>query len=102
MPYVDLQSAGIEFPASVVAELELAGVQIERCESALPGGQTVKAVRLPGAAEEAIGRPRSGAEGDTAMPQGPARRDWGEVRVYRGSLWLALETAWATVITNFL
>jgi hypothetical protein len=29
--FADLNAAGIEFPASVVSELELAGVEIERC-----------------------------------------------------------------------
>src|SRR5881227_1527289 len=57
--YVDLQSAGIEFPASVVAELELAGVQIDRSQSGGPGGRPLRAVRLP-ATEEVVGRSQRG------------------------------------------
>jgi hypothetical protein len=65
VPYVDLHAAGIEFPGSVVTELELAGVQIDRCETAGPAGRAVRAVRLPGAAAEAAGarRPTSANRG---------------------------------------
>jgi hypothetical protein len=93
--YVDLHSAGIEFPGSVISELELAGVQIDRCETTGPEGRTVRAVRLPGAAAGAAGRPPTNLERETAVPPDAAGPDWDEVRVYRGSLWLALETAWA-------
>jgi hypothetical protein len=44
--YGELRDAGIEFPASVVAELELAGLAIERCRSDRPGGQPLVGVRL--------------------------------------------------------
>jgi hypothetical protein len=90
--YVDLQSAGIEFPGSVVTELELAGIQIDRCESAGPAGRTVRAVRLPA---DPGGRPPTDVERETAVPPAAPDPDWDEVRVYRGSRWLALETAWA-------
>jgi hypothetical protein len=92
--YVDLQSAGIEFPASVVAELELAGVQIDRCQSGGPGGRPLRAVRLPGT-EEVVGRSQRGVKANTPPPQAAASQDWDEVRVYRGSIGLALGTAWA-------
>lgn len=94
--YVELQSAGIEFPGSVVSELELAGVQIDRCETTGPEGQTVRAVRLPGVpAADAAGRPVTEVGGEAGAPRDTAGPDWDEMRVYRGSLWLALETAWA-------
>jgi hypothetical protein len=49
--YDELRDAGIEFPAGLVAELELAGVEIDRCRVAVPGGRPVRAVRLPSALE---------------------------------------------------
>lgn len=42
--YDQLREAGIQFPASIVAELELAGIPIERCQSG--GGRTAVGVRL--------------------------------------------------------
>jgi hypothetical protein len=40
--YASLREAGVEFPASVVSELELAGVPIERCRGAEGGGASVR------------------------------------------------------------
>lgn len=48
--YAELQDAGIEFPASLISELELAGIEVERCHRARPGERPVRAVRLPCAA----------------------------------------------------
>ena len=50
--YSELQKAGIEFPASVVAELEVSGIEIERLASA---------VQLP-------------ADGAAAAPSAPDRK----------------------------
>lgn len=57
--YEELRDAGLEFPAGLIAELELAGVEVDRCRVAAPGGRSVRAVRLvspveglPQAAEE--------------------------------------------------
>ena len=44
--YTELRDAGIEFPAGLIAELELAGVEIDRCRVGVPGGRPVRAVRL--------------------------------------------------------
>jgi tetratricopeptide (TPR) repeat protein len=44
--YAQLQDAGIEFPASVVSELELAGVSVERCDVHERGGRRLAGVRL--------------------------------------------------------
>lgn len=89
--YAELQAAGIEFPASVVAELELAGAEIERCRSAAPGGRPVRAVRLTQAVEQIARHPRSGTERELAAP--PAS-DWGRMRRYHASRWRALGANW--------
>ncbi len=44
--YAQLQDAGIEFPASVVSELELAGVSVERCDIHKRGARRMTGVRL--------------------------------------------------------
>jgi hypothetical protein len=44
--YAELREAGVELPATVISELELAGVQIERCHSAVHGRRRVVGVRL--------------------------------------------------------
>ena len=44
--YAELHDAGIEFPASVVAELELAGVAVERRQVDARGARPLSAVRL--------------------------------------------------------
>ena len=44
--YAHLRDAGVEFPASVVSELELAGVQVERCYEHADGARMVVGVRL--------------------------------------------------------
>ena len=77
--YVELRDAGVELPASVVSELELAGVPIERC----PGGRGGVGVRLDPANDPAA-RPTA------AAPQRPGPEDpeietaWSSVRIYRG------------------
>lgn len=68
--YDELREAGIEFPAGLVAELELAGVEIDQCRVAVPGGRPVRAVRLPSAIEG-----YAGAGGEILEPSpgpGPA------------------------------
>src|SRR5581483_626907 len=62
--YDELRDAGLEFPAGLIAELELAGVEIDRCRVAVPGGRSVRAVRLPSPVE---GYPQAGEE-----PHGPS------------------------------
>jgi len=44
--YAELHDAGIEFPASVVAELELAGVAVERRQVGARGARPLTGVRL--------------------------------------------------------
>lgn len=76
--YAELQSAGIEFPANLVAELELAGVEIDRCYSAGSGGQVVRAVRLPATAREVPPQPPSATEREPTLPRiAPAARSKG-------------------------
>lgn len=72
--FAELQEAGIEFPASVVSELELAGVPIERCVLRAQGPSTV-GVRLdptwPGSPAPRQGR--SIAERTIVQPTTPER-----------------------------
>jgi len=44
--YAALRDAGVEFPASVVSELELAGVDVERCHERVLRAQRIVGVRL--------------------------------------------------------
>jgi hypothetical protein len=44
--YAELRDAGIELPATVVSELELAGAPIERCFGGAHGERHVIGVRL--------------------------------------------------------
>jgi tetratricopeptide (TPR) repeat protein len=46
--YAELREAGVEFPASVISELELAGVPIERCTEGAAGAHRLAGVRLDG------------------------------------------------------
>jgi hypothetical protein len=79
--YAELREAGIDLPASVVSELELAGVAIERCVGA---GRGVVGVRLD-PANEPGGRPTP----DPAEPRVPTETEpesaWSSVRVHRAS-----------------
>jgi hypothetical protein len=44
--YAELQDAGIEFPASVVSELELAGLPVQRSHVNVSGARPLMGVRL--------------------------------------------------------
>jgi hypothetical protein len=63
--YEELRQAGIEFPAGLVAELELAGVEVDRCRVPVPGGRPIRAVRLPSAIEDF---PQAAAESSRPSP----------------------------------
>ena len=75
--YTELRDAGIEFPAGLIAELELAGVEIDRCRVAVPGGRPIRAVRLPSTVEgyaPAVGEalePPPSSEPPSSPPLGP-------------------------------
>jgi hypothetical protein len=90
--YTELHDAGIEFPASVVAELELAGVAVERRQVDARGARPLSGVRLDperdghstfadGAPEEAPAggpfiRPRLSSRLAGRAPSGRARARW--------------------------
>lgn len=80
--YDEIQSAGIEFPAGVVAELELAGVEIERCRAIGSGGRPVMAVRLPATAREIVAHP-AGAGDPVADSQASSKPPWDITSAYR-------------------
>jgi hypothetical protein len=93
--YSELKDAGVEFPASVVSELELAGVAIDRCLANGPGSSRQVGVRLLRAADPDPGPVDAPP---TAAPTAdvPSRRDWEPIRVYRvGVAWTLLEGALA-------
>lgn len=89
--FSQLREAGVEFPASIVSELELAGVPIERCRGA--SGASVRLVEAAAPPDEPVP-----AEPPAAKPP-PARRpapptngarhplddEWTMVRHYRAS-----------------
>jgi hypothetical protein len=90
--YAELHDAGIEFPASVVAELELAGVAVERRQVDARGARPLTGVRLDpardahstfdgGAPEEMpagaqLLRPRISSRSAGRAPSGRARARW--------------------------
>lgn len=106
MSYAELREAGVELPASVVSELELAGVAIERCFGGGHGERRVVGVRLlepePETGPETPGDPDPPLDaGRKPQPvgagPGPAP-GWAPVRVYRASAPRALaESAWSSV-----
>ena len=79
--YAELRAAGVELPASVVSELELAGVAIQRC---LGDGRGAVGVRLD-PADDPAARPTP----DPAQPPMPPDTEpepaWSSVRIYRAS-----------------
>ncbi len=91
--FSELQDAGIEFPASVVSELELAGAPIERCVLRLHDASVV-GVRLDPPCELAhpLAPPHVGASSADAQPA-PGERARARLRSAR---WLAPAALLAT------
>jgi hypothetical protein len=57
LSYRDLQNAGVEYPASIVEELELAGLPVERANVGLtPGRAPIRGVRLAAGADSSATR----------------------------------------------
>ena len=79
--FVELREAGVELPASVVSELELAGVAIERCYGAERG---VVCVRLDPANEPAA-RPTPDLAERRMPPDTEPESEWSSVRMHRAS-----------------
>jgi len=96
--YAELREAGVELPASVVSELELAGVAIERC---FGDGRGVVGVRL-----DSVNDPAARSTPDPAERPMPTETEpegaWSGVRTYRASglegLFLSLlgRLSWST------
>jgi hypothetical protein len=79
--YDELRAAGVELPASVVSELELAGVPIERC---VGGERWGVGVRLDPANDPAARPTPEAAQRPTPTGAEPDR-GWSGVRIYRAS-----------------
>jgi hypothetical protein len=107
--FSELRDAGIEFPASIVSELELAGVAIERCRGVGGRGASVRLVVAPDPVtappptstirpkqpttaarlDRRVGDPARrrarAAPNPPHDPPAPPDRDWTTVRTYRAS-----------------
>lgn len=72
--YKELRQAGIEFPASVVSELELAGVAVDHCHTRDTAGQRQVAVRLDQArTQQPVRRPEGMGNTRRALPHAGVR-----------------------------
>ena len=88
--FAELREAGVELPASVVSELELAGFAIERCTGEKHG---VVAVRLDPASEPAAPAPEPS---ERQMSEKPTRRVLAIVALFAGvALVASLVAIWA-------
>ena len=79
--YAELRRAGVELPASVVSELELAGVAVRRCRGDVRGGV---GVRLDPADDPAARSTPDPAEQSAPIDTG-SEPAWSSVRIYRAS-----------------
>ncbi len=88
----ELRRAGIDFPAGVVSELELAGVGLERCYARTGGGRRAVGVRLdPG--RDPVSASGEGQDHPAETWPGEQPMSWSSPRVYHGSLLPALVEA---------
>jgi hypothetical protein len=96
--YAELREAGVELPASVVSELELAGVPIERCFGGVHGERHVVGVRLAEPESEPEAPQHAGLAAALNPVGGEAEptTGWSPVRVYRASPGKAVIEAAAT------
>lgn len=68
MSYRELRDAGVEYPASVASELELAGMPLERCYGGAPGTARLLGVRLDPSDDRAHATPEESIEEPTTAP----------------------------------
>ncbi len=96
--YAELREAGIEFPASVVSELELASFPIRRCHGGAAGEPHAPAVRLDPADDLLPTVPEEEEVAHRPIPEKPTEvSGWDTVRVYRttgGGAFLLASMAW--------
>jgi hypothetical protein len=79
--FAELRAAGVELPASVVSELELAGVAVQRCVADDRGSV---GVRLDPANERAAQPPQDPLEPPTPREAEP-ESEWGGVQIHHAS-----------------
>jgi tetratricopeptide (TPR) repeat protein len=96
--YAEMREAGVEFPASVVSELELAGMPIERCHDRIPGQRRLIGVRLSPAGDPALRPAELSVEPQQLAANRASEPTWGELRVYRTTAAREFgEAAWASL-----
>jgi hypothetical protein len=95
--YAQLQEVGVEFPASVVSELELAGVTIERRHANAHGARRLVGVRLDPSCDPYRTLVRSTARGLKPISTLTAHNQRASIHIYRVSakerLWRSVEAA---------
>jgi hypothetical protein len=79
--YAELRQAGVEFPASVVSELELAGIAIQRC---LGDGRGAVGVRLD-PANDSVAPPTPDRAKRPMPTDAKPEPAWSSVRICRAS-----------------
>ncbi len=82
--FEELRLAGVEFPASVVSELELAGVELERCYTGPGGERRMVGVRLDPTRDPGIDLQETPPRDAQARPLDPST-SWSSRHVYRAS-----------------
>jgi hypothetical protein len=88
----ELRLAGVEYPAGVVSELELAGVGLERCYARTGGGRRAVGVRLD-PDRDPVSAPDVGQRHPPETRPVEQSTSWSSPRVYRGSLLPAVAAA---------
>lgn len=91
--FARLKEAGVEFPASVVVELELAGIAVARCRIDAGGARHAAAVRLDPERDPAHASP---TDRDDRYPVGPAHEAVAPIALARARVPAISARRWAT------